>query len=72
VFPEEAVGGQSGHGSSTEERGERSPDPKRPGSLGQAAADGGNTPSVGSGLVINPLIETPVSAGGIVKARRLV
>ena len=46
VFPEEAVAGRSGHGSSSEARGERSPDPTRPGSPGPLAADGGNTPSV--------------------------
>jgi hypothetical protein len=46
VSPELSVGGQSGHGSSTGGREERSPEPKRPGSLGQAAADGGRAPSL--------------------------
>ena len=44
--PEEVVEGRSGHGSSNGGRGERSPEPKRPGSPGQAAADGGRTPSL--------------------------
>jgi hypothetical protein len=57
VFPEEAVGGRSGHGSSTEGRGERSPDTKRPGSPGRVAADGGNTPSGKTRILIEPTLD---------------
>src|SRR4030042_3269555 len=37
---------------------ERSPDPKRPGSPGQAAADGGNTPSEKTGVTYRHLPES--------------